>query len=158
MLEGLCFGIKEIRCEVNQQESVCVCQCGIWVNLMYKDVNICNFMNIWLRLCNHTHVYSSCYRIYPCMWVCFGVRTCSCKHSLLVCVTSHLHVSAAHSYKRNSRVHKVLKSWGLARRLWLQLSPWQRQPVERLCLRAPFIVGRSNVFISSRANASISLA
>lgn len=75
-----------------------------------------------------------------------------------VFATAHLHVSAAHSYKRNSGVQKVLKSWGLARRLWLQLSPWQRQPVERLRLRVSFIIGRFTAFISSRANTSISQA
>lgn len=98
--------------------------------------------------------------IHACECVLVSERALASTVCLCVCVcdTSHLHVSAAHSYKQNSGIHKVLKSRGLARRLWLQLSPWQRQPVERLCLRAPFIDGRSNAFISSRANASISLA
>lgn len=31
---------------------------------------------------------------------------------------------------------KALESVGLARRLWLQLSPWQERPAERLCSSA----------------------
>lgn len=77
------------------------------------------------------------------------VRVFWCQNMLLqaqfacvyVCVTANLHVRAAH-YKQNSGVHKVLKSQGLKRRLWLQLSPWQRQLEECLCWRAPFIVSR----------------
>lgn len=35
-------------------------------------------------------------------------------------------VCVAHCYKWKSAVQKVLKSRGLAKRLWLQLSPWQK--------------------------------
>lgn len=113
------------------------------------------------------YFHSLCFRrVCKCMYVRFGVSKPANALAridwgvffwvcVFVCQTAHLHVRATRSKKPNSVIQKVFKFLGLTRRLWLQLSPWQRQPVESLCLKASSIISGFTAFISSRANTSI---